>query len=148
MSSYNATLSQVIFATKYRAKALTKPNRNLLYAYIRSTAESMGCKVYIINGVEDHIHILMRLSPLVSMAHFVKTIKVSSNLFIKQKGIFPGFKEWGIGYGWFCYRNSELKVMYRYVENQEQHHMKVSSKDELRTMLVANNIEFDEKYLE
>lgn len=51
------------------------------------------------------------------------------------------------GYGAFSYAKSQVADVIRYVQNQETHHKKVTFLDEYRKLLVAFEIEWDERYI-
>ena len=95
----------------------------------------------------DHIHLFTDLHPSVSLSSFVKDIKVSSNLWIKQSGLFPDFEEWQNGYGAFTYSEKEKNMIINYIKNQKEHHKNESFEDEYKNLLISHGVEFDEKYL-
>jgi putative transposase len=82
--------------------------------------------LYRINGVEDHIHIVIHLHPTVALANFVKDIKTASSVWIKQENIFSEFESWQIGYAAFTYSREAKGNLIEYVKNQEIHHEKQS----------------------
>jgi hypothetical protein len=57
-----------------------------------------------------------------------------------------GFK-WQIGYGAFSYSSSAVKNVYRYIENQEEHHVRKSFLKEYQELLQMFEVEYDLKYL-
>ena len=57
--------------------------------------------------MEDHLHIVTHLHPSVSLASFVKDIKVASSMYIKEQNLFEGFIGWQDGYGAFTYTVKE-----------------------------------------
>ncbi len=91
MSSYNQVLYQIIFSTKRREKTLIKPQRDQLYGYIGGILKNKRCKPYIINGIEDHLHILVDIHPTIAIASLVKDIKISCSSMIKKNNLFPEF---------------------------------------------------------
>jgi REP element-mobilizing transposase RayT len=95
----------------------------------------------------DHIHIFSDLHPSVCLADFVKSIKVSISLWMKETGKFPDFSAWQGGYGAFTYSIREKDMIIEYVKNQKEHHKKESFYDEYKRLLIENGIDFDEKYL-
>jgi REP element-mobilizing transposase RayT len=97
--------------------------------------------------MSDHIHIFTDLHPSVSLSSLVKDIKVSSNLWIKQSGLFPDFEEWQSGYGAFTYSEREKDMIINYIKKQKEHHKNESFETEYKTLLKDHGIEFDEKYL-
>ncbi len=93
------------------------------------------------------MHILSGLHPSVSLADFVKDIKVGGSAWIKQQRVFPRFSHWQEGYGAFTLSIREKNAVIEYIKNQEEHHKKLSFRDEFRQLLEEAGIEFDEKYL-
>lgn len=147
MSTFRQIYYQIVFSTKYRKPSLNEVNEEALYKYIWGIVKNKKCKLYRINGMPDHIHLFTDLHPSVSLSDFVKDIKVSSNLWIKQSGLFPEFEEWQSGYGAFTYSVREKDMIINYIKNQKQHHKKENYEVEYKNLLTSQGIEFDEKYL-
>ncbi|MCC6700938.1 MAG: transposase [Fluviicola sp.] len=148
MSSYTKALYQIVFATKHRKKIMIKPGRDALYDHITGILVNKKCWPVIVNGVEDHLHIICYLHQSQSVSELVKSIKISSSKWIKEEGIFPDFECWQIGYGAFTYSMDALENLKKYVENQEKHHAKKQSKDEMIEMLETFDVEYAPEYLE
>jgi putative transposase len=148
MSTYTQILYQIVFSTKKREKTLKKENRTELYQYIWGILRNKKCHLYRINGVEDHLHIIMHLHPTIALSSLIKDIKVASSGHIKEKGLFPDFQGWQEGYGAFTYSIGAKDALIEYVKNQEAHHAQFSYQDELRGLLEEHGVEFDEKYFE
>ena len=92
---------------------MLKSTRDTVFRYIGGIIKNKGCKLYIINGVEDHLHIVTHIHPSICLANLIKDIKISSNSFIKEKGLFPNFSGWQEGYGAFTYSNEALVLVGR-----------------------------------
>jgi len=120
--------------------------RQEVFKYMTGILRHHKCKSFIINGVEDHVHILTHLHPSVALSALVQSIKISSHTFIDRKGLFPGFTNWQDGYGAFTYDNKALPNLYRYIENQERHHG-ISFEEEYISLLKEHGVEYDEKYV-
>ena len=148
MSTYTQILYQIVFGTKAREKTLSAKNRPILFQYISGILEKKKCHLYRINGVDDHLHIITHLHPAQALAFLVKDIKVSSSKFIKEEELFPHFRGWQSGYAAFTYSMDSKDRLIEYVKNQEIHHQKMTSKDELEKLLLRHNIHFEEKYFE
>jgi putative transposase len=148
MSTYNSSLNHIVFATKHRKSSLEIRNRQALYKYITALCTNKKCILFAINGTEDHIHILLSLHPTVALSDLVKSIKTSTHSIIKEKNWFPLFEGWQIGYGHFAYSMDQKVILENYVLNQEEHHRKISSKDELLKILNRHKIPFDPIYFE
>jgi putative transposase len=147
MSTYKQIYYQIVFSTKNRERALAKTNRKVLFKYIWGIIRNNNCHLYRINGVEDHIHIITSLHPSLALADLIKDIKLASSKMIKVEKIFPEFTGWQDGYGAFTYQYNVIDALIEYVKNQEEHHKKVTFRDEYIALLKEHGIDFDEKYL-
>jgi putative transposase len=92
--SYRQIFYQIVFGTKNREAVITDAHCEELYKYIWGVIKNRSCKLYRINGTADHIHIFSDLHPAIALADYVKDIKVSSSLWMKESGKFPEFKGW------------------------------------------------------
>ena len=147
MGTYRQIYYQLVFGTKYRKPTITKEQDEELYKYIGGIIKNKNCKLYRINGVEDHIHIMSDLHPTICLSDYVKDIKVASSLWMKESGKFPLFEGWQEGYGAFTYSVREKDMIINYIKNQKKHHKTENLYDEFKRLLFENGIEFDEKYL-
>jgi REP element-mobilizing transposase RayT len=102
--------------------------------------------LYRINGIEDHIHMLVDLHPNYALADFMREIKTSSSIWVKQSGKFSNFEGWADGYAALTYSYRDKDMIVNYIKNQQEHHYKESFEAELRRLLKENGIEIDEKY--
>ena len=147
MSTYTQILYQIVFSTRNREPCLHPDNRPELFKYISGIIKNNKSHLYRINGVEDHLHIVTHLHPTIALSDFVKDIKVASSIKIKETSWFKNFPGWQDGYGGFTYSIKEKDRLIEYVKNQEEHHKKISFRDEFIDLLHEHAIEFDEKYL-
>ena len=148
MSTYTQLLYQIVYSTKNRKRTLSKENREALFKYIWGILKNKKCHLYRINGVEDHLHIVTHIHPMVALAPLVKDIKIASSSYIKDNKLFPNFGGWQEGYAAFNYSIDAKNNLIEYVKNQEAHHQKKTFKEELIELLTEHGIEFDEKYLD
>ena len=146
MSSYRQILYHIIFRTKNGDNTLTQEHVRELYAYIFGTIKNKNCFLYRINGVEDHIHILCDLHPSISLANYMRDIKTSSSIWLKQSGKFIDFTGWADGYAALTYAWKDKDVIVNYIINQQEHHKYESYEDELRRLLKEYGLEVNENY--
>jgi REP element-mobilizing transposase RayT len=118
-----------------------------LYKYISGIVRNQGQKLIAINGMPDHIHILIGLRPAMALADLVREIKADSTNFINENKFVHGRFNWQEGYGAFSYGHSQLSTIIRYIQNQERHHTRRSFKTEYLTLLRKFDIAFDDKYV-
>ncbi len=147
MSTYTQILYQIVFSTKYAEKTINPEKSEKLYRYIWGILKNKKCKLYQINGTENHIHILTHIHSSVSLSSLVKDIKVSSSIWMKQEKFFPLFKSWQNGYGAFTYHYNQKNILIKYIKNQREHHRIKTFQEELVDLLNEHGIEFDEKFL-
>jgi putative transposase len=115
-----------------------------LYKYITGIVRNNKQKLIAINGMSDHVHILIGLKPAMALADLVRDIKADSSDFINKKKWVRGRFSWQKGYGAFSYGHSQLDTIIRYIQNQEQHHRRRSFKDKYLAWLKKFEIPFEE----
>lgn len=97
MTTYTQILYQIVYSTKDRKPVLKEKRSKELYKYFFGILKNNKCHVYRINGIEDHIHIVTHLHPIVALARLIKNMKIASSVWIKEGNIFPGFTGWQVG---------------------------------------------------
>lgn len=112
-----------VFRTKYSHPAILPPIEEKIYEHIRGHIEmNLECPVIAINGMTDHIHILVRLSQHIAIMDLVKNIKGESSHWINRQLLTGSTFKWQIGYGAFSVSEREVKTVKRYIQNQKIHH--------------------------
>ena len=146
--SLSAVYIHVVFSTKGRLPLLRNQTvREALHAYLGGISNRLDCPPAMVGGVEDHIHLLARLSRTVTQAEWVKELKRVSSLWLKEQGPeFAGF-QWQGGYAVFSVSQSNLDAVTRYIAEQEEHHRRMSFQDEVRVLLKRHHLEYDERYV-
>jgi putative transposase len=135
----------LIFSTKQRLPLITPDLRPDLHAYLGGILREMGGTALIVNGTADHIHMLVRMRPIHSIAGIARVIKTNSCNWIHHKG-HTKFA-WQAGYGAFSVSQSSIAVVTRYIATQDEHHKKHSFQEEFVTFLKKNNVAYDERYI-
>ena len=140
--------THLIFSTKDRFPFLTdKVLRREMHAYLADMLRTHGCETLVVGGVEDHAHSLFALSRTHAIASVVKEVKRTSSGWIKDASRKLSKFHWQAGYAAFSVSQSNLVDVIRYIENQEEHHRRVTFQDEYRAFLNAYHVEFDERYV-
>ena len=146
-STFSQIYIQVVFAVRGRNRLIHSSWEEELYKYISGIITNKDQKLIAINGVSDHIHILIGLKPSCRLSDLVREIKKSSNSFIKEKRFVKFRFEWQEGYGAFSYSHSALDNVIAYINNQKKHHKKRTFRDEYLDFLKKFNVEFKDEYL-
>lgn len=147
MSTFYQIYIQVVFAVKGRNSLIAQSWEEELYKYITGIITNKDQKLIAINGMPDHIHILIGMKPSCCLSDLVREIKKSSNAFINEKK-FSKFKfEWQKGYGAFSYSHSSLDNVIAYIQNQKEHHKNKSFREEYIDFLKKFEVEYKDEYL-
>lgn len=137
----------IIFHIKKSSCTIRTTDTKELYAYMASIIKTTQSIPIVINGVEDHVHILCVMSKNIALAKLVEDIKRNSSRWIKTKDSYYKNFTWQGGYAGFSVSSSLYEKTKLYIENQEEHHKKLSFKDEYILFLREYCVDYDEKYL-
>ena len=146
-NTYTKLNIHIVFHVKSTDITIRKEDLGLVFAYIGGIIQNVGGYPITVGGIINHIHILATMPKTMSVSEFVQKIKANSSKWIKTIDDYYETFAWQEGYGAFCVSPTLLKKTIRYIETQEQHHHKVSVRDEFIQFLKENGIEFDERYL-
>jgi putative transposase len=118
-----------------------------LYPYLGGIIKSHKGRLLEIEGMPDHIHLLIELGVLDKFSHFIRDLKASSSLWIHKN--FGNLKEfaWQEGYASLSVSYSALETVRDYIRNQERHHTSLSFDDEYVNLLKYHQVRFDERFV-
>lgn len=142
--SYTNLLYHIVYGTTDRQPLIDSELRPRLYEYLGGTIRGMKGVCLEIGGVEDHVHILAKLHPIVSVSDFLEKLKSNSSKWAKT--VKRGFG-WQGGYAAFSVSESQVGRVRRYTQNQRDHHRKASFEDELVALLRAHGVSYDPNHL-
>ena len=137
----------IVFHIKYNSVVIRQKDKQRLYAYMGKVIKSNESIPIVINGIEDHVHILCIMSKNIALAKVVEEIKRHSSRWIKTIDSYYREFAWQGGYGGFSVSQSILNKVKRYIENQEDHHKQISFKEEYLLFMKEYKIQYNEKYL-
>jgi putative transposase len=120
--------------------------RPRLHAYLVGILDNLKSPSLRTGGVADHVHILFLLGRTISQSELVEEVKKSSSKWMKSEGGVPGFT-WQAGYGVFSVGESQVDAVINYIQNQEEHHRKVTFQEEFRKFLEKYKVPYDERYV-
>lgn len=145
--SLSYLLVHIIFTTKDRDPNLTTDIRSKLHAYLATVARNSDCECYCVGGTADHVHLAIRLSRTLTIAHLIEELKASSSKWLKTQS--PAFSRftWQRGYGAFSVSPSDLDALRAYINDQEERHRKRTFQEEYRAFLQRYSVEYDERYI-
>ena len=145
--TYTNLLTHIIFSTKDRAPLLDADLKPRLFAYMGGIIRELDGIALIINGPTDHVHILAALSPKFGVSEIVGKVKANSSGWVHRE--FPNRRTfaWQTGYAAFNVSHSNNQSVFDYIVGQEEHHRKVSFKEELIAFLKKHEVQYDERYV-
>ncbi len=146
--SLTLLLAHVVFSTKERRPWLDAGLRADLFAYLGGIAREHKARALIVNGVADHVHLLVAYPPVLAVAELMRLLKTNSSLWLhRQHGATHRLFSWQIGYGAFSVSHSATAAVTKYIANQEARHRRGDYESEIKALYRAHNIAFDARFV-
>ena len=146
-NTYTQIYIQVVFAVEGRQSLIVPEHKIEIYKYMTTVIQNQKNKVMAINGMPDHVHLLIGLNPDIALSDLVRDTKAAASSLINDNRWVRGHFNWQKGYGAFSYSKSQVPRVAKYIEDQERHHAKRSFRDEYEALLKKFDVEYDTKYL-
>jgi putative transposase len=121
-SAYYSLIYHFVWGTKNKLPLITSTIEARLFPYIGSKCKELGYFLYAVNGTEDHIHVLISLTPSMLVEDVAKNIKGSSSHYINKETELGEILYWQDGYGVITIREAEIPKVVQYINNQKDHH--------------------------
>jgi REP element-mobilizing transposase RayT len=145
--TYTNLLVHMIFSTKDRVPLLDAELKSRLFPYMGGIVHELGGTALLVNGPSDHVHMLLLLPAKTTVSEIAGKVKANSSGWVHRE--FPGKRTfaWQTGYAAFTVSHSQKQSVLDYIANQEEHHRKLSFKEELIAFLKKHEIQYDERYI-
>ena len=137
----------MIFSTKYRKPYLADGWRDDLFAYIGGIVKDHKSTLLKAGGIDDHIHLLLRIATEFAISKTVQLLKTSSSKWINEQRKIPKKFQWQSGYGVFSVSQSMAEKIKEYIAKQREHHRKQTFEKECVGFLNKHGIEYDPSYV-
>jgi putative transposase len=144
-NAYICNRVHITFSTSKRRNLIAQAIQQRLWAYMAGIAKRHRMHAIAIGGIENHAHLLLSLPADMDVARAVQVIKANSSRWMKPQIRFPF--AWQRGYGAFSVSASATAAVVHYIENQPEHHRRMSFEDEFRSLLRRHGVEYDERYV-
>jgi len=117
-----ALFVHLVWSTWDRLPMIDQAIERRLLREIESEAIKMRCIVLALNSMPDHVHIVLVMPSIVTIADLAKQLKGASSHFVNEvlRPEMP-FK-WQGSYGAFTVSRWDVDKVVAYVRNQKQHH--------------------------
>ena len=146
-NTYTQIHIHAIFAVQNRLSIIKDEWQNDLYSYITGIVTNHGHKMMQINGMPDHVHMLIGLRPVQSLSQLMKYVKQDSTKWINQNRFINRRFSWQEGFGAFSHSKSQIPGVIKYIREQEEHHRKRTFREEYTDFLEKFDVDFDERYI-
>lgn len=146
-STYLSLYYHLVFSTKERRPFIEDAWRDQLHEYMGGTINGLGGYTQQVGGAADHVHLLIGLKATHTLADVLRELKKASSVWVHEQTGSQRFA-WQEGYSAFTVSPTARASVRGYIRNQEEHHRKVSFRDELIRMLKSAGVEYDPKYLD
>lgn len=146
-NTYHQLYIHTVIAVKHRTALIQKKWQKNIFGMIGNLINDTGSKTIIVNGVEDHVHCFFGLKPSLSLSKIMQSVKAKSSKRINENEWLQHRFEWQPGFGCFSYGHSQIDKVYRYIQNQQEHHKKIGFREEYLRLLNRFNIDYDEQYI-
>ena len=146
-STYTNLLYHVVFSTKQRTPLISNEFQEELYRYIGGIVRAEGGVQFEIGGTSDHIHILAKFKPAISVSEMLAKIKANSSKWANEHKMKLRKFGWQEGYAAFSVSESQVPAVREYIRNQEEHHRTQPYQEEFIALLERHGIEYDPRYL-
>ena len=124
-----------VWGTKNREPVLENGILESVCDHIKENGKLKGIFIESINGYSDHLHCLMLLNADTSISKQMQLIKGESSFWINKNKIIKGKFEWADEYFASSVSEDKLDIARAYILNQQEHHKKVTFKDEYEKFL-------------
>lgn len=119
-----------VWGTKNHGRVLNKEVRRQLFEHIRENAREKQIYIDFINGDMEHIHCLLALNADMTIAKVIQLIKGEAAFWANKNALLKTKLEWADEYFAVSVSESMLDKVCDYIKNQEEHHAKMTFKDE------------------
>ncbi len=116
-NTYTQIYVQIVFAVQGRQCLIPRDYREELYKYTTGIIKKRDQKLIAINGMSDHVHVFVGMTPTVALSDLVRDIKAGSSGFINEKKWVHGRFNWQEGFGAFSYSHTQIDQVVKYIQN-------------------------------
>ena len=122
----------LVWTTKRRQPLIHRQLKKPLYDKMREIANEKDFRIDFINGVEDHVHLLISIQPKHSVSDIVKHLKGITNSWVNKNQLTLDYFEWQDGFSAFSVSPLQLQKVRNYIRYQEKHHKSKGFDDEMQ----------------
>ena len=146
-NTYTQIHIHAVFAVKNRQSLIMKTWKEELYKYMTGIVQNHGHKMLAINGIADHVHLLIGQRPTEALSDLIEDVKGDASKWINENRLVKGRFNWQKGFSAFSYAKSDVSTVINYIRRQEEHHRKVTFMEEYEAWLKEFDVQYDPRYI-
>ena len=142
-NSLTKLLVHITFSTRNRRASIPEELEPRLYSFIGGICRAKKSPLLTMNGTADHVHMLISLDKNITLSNLLLHIKRDSSKWMNERT--PKRFHWQDGYFGFTIGESGVDALTRYIAKQQQHHKKLTFKEEVELLLAKYKVDYDPK---
>lgn len=115
-----------VFATKFRIPMILPEVEPYLHAILKDEFGKKNCIVIEINGMPDHVHMLVKCPPTVAISEIMQQVKGGSAFRCNRDQLIKPKLIWQDGYFVRSVSEGHVRRIADYIRNQKEHHSRSS----------------------
>src|SRR5688572_25733794 len=131
--SYAQLYIHIVFGTKDHLPLIAPSWEDEMYRYLDGIIRRIKSEPIEINGMPDHVHLLVRLAPVVAISDLMRELKANSSRWARRTHE-PKFG-WQRRFGAFSVSESVADTVRKYIRRQKIHHQQQTFENEYRELL-------------
>ena len=133
--SYTKIWLHCVWSTKNRKNTISHSFRPVLLSHFREQAKKKGILLDYVNAHKDHVHALVNLGRKQTIADVMHLLKGESSYWINNMNEMPYKFNWQDDYFAVSVSHSHVEKVRKYINNQDEHHRKMSWDEEVDLFL-------------
>jgi REP element-mobilizing transposase RayT len=128
----------IIWSTRDRQQILSKPVRVVLYAHLKKMAEEKGIHLHSINGVEDHMHLLLQLHPAQNLSQVMRLLRSETTDWLNGIQLLKVEFAWSDEIIAYSVSPGSLLQVTSFIDRQEEYHETKTFESEIEIFLKSD----------
>jgi putative transposase len=129
----------LVFSTKNREPFLDSEwLRKTVFQHIKKNGDEKGIYIDCVSGWEDHAHCMICLGKEQTVSKIVQQIKGESSFWINKNELTYSKFAWQDDYWAVSVCENRIKIIRKYIHNQEIHHASQSFSSEINMFIKDN----------
>jgi putative transposase len=134
----------LVLNTHNDAPLITSKLEPFLYKHLQNLLKDSGCNPLVINGMQEHVHILLLVNPDKSFSEIIRQVKKESSQTINLAKLAEAEFAWQGGYAAYSVSESQVEKVREYINTQKEYHKKATFREEFDKFLQAHKLEMKE----